>query len=296
MGKIRIKILGSPENEAKEKQKTQLKKEGKKARLEAIAKKTTKAPGLKGGERVVSMGPSEEELASLPTPLPEEEVAEKVSEVEEKAKAVRPPKVRGKKYQKAAKLVDKNRLYPLGEALELVKKTSLSRFDGAVEVHINTLEKGLAGQVQLPHGTGKETRVAIVDPSTSSGQVEALLKKIESGVIDFDVLVATPMAMPLLAKVAKILGPKGLMPNPKAGTVTEEPEKMVEKLKSGGIRFKTETQAPLIHLVIGKVSFPEKNLEENLRAVIFAIGVSKIKKLILSSTMGPAVKVDLTTV
>src|SRR3990172_3095903 len=140
MGKIRIKTLGLPGEEEKQKEKAKTRKEAKKA-----AKTAAKAPGFN----------------TLPTPLPEEEVAEKAPEVEEKTKATRPPKVRGKKYQKAAKRVDKNRLYPLGGALELVKKTSLTRFDGSVEAHFNTTEKGLSGTVKFPHSTGKTFRVAI---------------------------------------------------------------------------------------------------------------------------------------
>lgn len=281
MGKIRIKTLGLAEEEKKEREKAKVRKEARQG------KKTAKAPGLKGGERVVAMAPTEEELAAIPTPPPEEEIKEAPPEVKEKAK-VSQPKKRGKKYQGAAKLVDKSRLYPLQEAVELVKKMSFTRFDGSVEVHIATAEKGVAGEVHFPHSTGKKRVVAVAD--------DKILSEIEAGKINFDLLVATPQFMPKLAKFAKVLGPRGLMPNPKAGTVTEEPEKVVEKFKKGGERFKTETQAPLIHLVIGKVSFPKNYLEENLKALISAIGPDKIKKLTLSSTMGPGIKVDLTTV
>lgn len=293
MGKIRIKTLGSAEEEKKEKEKVKARKEAKKS-LPA-GRQAVKVPGLKGGEKLPSMGPTEEELATIPVP-PSEVKEETPTEARKEVKVKQAPKDRGKRYKETAKLVEKSRHYSLAEAIALVKKTSLSRFDGSVEVHISTVEKGLSGSVKLPHGTGKQTRVAIADPSAGPEQVEALLKKIESGMIDFDVLVATPAAMPLLAKFARILGPRGLMPNPKAGTITEEPEKVAEKFKAGEMRFKTEVQAPLIHLTIGKVSFPEKDLEENLKTLIGAIGPSKIQKLTLSSTMGPGIKVDLTTV
>ena len=281
MGKIRIKTFGSPEEETKQKEKAKARKETKKA------KKTAKAPGLKGGERLVTMAPTEEELASMPTPPVEEKTREIPKEKEKKVKTQPTHKKRSQKYQNATKLVDKSRLYPLEEAVSLVKKTSFSRFDGSVDVHLSTTEKGLSGNVQFPHSTGKKVEVAIVD--------DKILSEIEAGKINFDVLVATPEFMPKLAKVAKILGPRGLMPNPKAGTITKEPEKLAEKLKEGQTRFKTEAEAPLVHLTVGKTSFPNKNLEENLRALIPAVGLTKIKKLTLSSTMGPGIKVDLTT-
>lgn len=276
MGKIRVKTLGLEGIEEKEKEKALKRKETKQA------KKTAKTPGLKGGERVVDMGVSLEELEVIPTPVvPEEEI------VEEEKKVARPPKKRGKQYQVAKKLVDPGRLYPLGETISLLKKTSVAKFDGTVEAHFNVLEKGLSGMVVLPHGTGKKLRVAIAS--------EKILGEIESGKINFDILVSPPEMMPKLAKVAKILGPRGLMPNPKAGTISEDPQKLVKTWESGRLNFKTETQAPLIHTVIGKVSFPEKHLEENLKALVSAIGKHKIEKMTLTSTMGPGIKVDLET-
>ncbi|MDP3998916.1 MAG: hypothetical protein Q8P89_04870 [bacterium] len=299
MGKIRIKTLGSPGEEIKEKQKAKARKEAKQARpvteqtnLSGTdpkqAKKTAKTPGLKGGEKLVAMGPSEEELAAAPILSPEPEAEKPAAYTKKEQKITRVPKVHGQKYQKAAKLVKINSLYPLSEAIILVKKTSFTSFDGSVEAHINTTEKGLSGSLQLPHGTGKQIKVAIAN--------EMILSEIEAGKINFDILVATPEFMPKLARFAKILGPRGLMPNPKAGTVNAEPEKVSERLKGGEVRFKTETQAPIIHLTLGKVSFPQNYLEENLKAAVTAIGPSRISQLTLSSTMGPGVKVDLTTV
>ena len=217
-----------------------------------------------------------------------------------------------KKYREVEVLIEKGMEYGIDEAFSLAKKTSTTKFDSSVEIHVRLgidtkkTEQQVRGVVVLPHGTGKKRKVcAICGPqqekeakSAGADTVggEDIIQKIEKGWVDFDVLVATPEFMPKLTKVAKILGPRGLMPNPKAGTVTEEPQKAVEKLKSGGIRFKTEAQAPLIHLTIGKVSFAEKDLEENLKSLILAIGLTKIKKLTLSSTMGPGITVDLTTV
>lgn len=279
MGKIRIKTLGLPEKEAREKQRA---KERKEARLETArqAKRAIETPP-DVNEKVVL----EEQQANSPVPEPEK--VEEIAIPEKKTKKTQVPKKHGRKYHQALKFFDKNRSYPLTEAVNLVKKTSFSGFDGSIEVHINTLEKGVTGNLNLPHGNGKQIRIAIADGK--------LLSEIEAGKINFDILVASPEFMPKLAKFARILGPRGLMPNPKAGTISQQPEKVAEKFKKGELRFKTEAQAPLIHLVIGKTSFPEKNLEDNLKATIKAIGLSKIKKLTLSSSMGPGIKLDLSS-
>ncbi|MBI5620225.1 50S ribosomal protein L1 [Candidatus Gottesmanbacteria bacterium] len=189
-------------------------------------------------------------------------------------------------------MIDKTKLYPLAEAIALVKKTSLTKFDGTVELHVNLNPMSLGdakgdyrGTVSLPHGTGKEVRVAIAD--------DALLSKIESGTIDFDVLVAHPSMMPKLAKLAKTLGPKGLMPNPKNGTVSPDPEKRAKELAHGQVNFKAEPGNPIIHMGIGKVSFDEKKLTENIQAILTSIGMTKISRVTLASTMGPGIKVAL---
>ncbi|MBI3577433.1 50S ribosomal protein L1 [Candidatus Gottesmanbacteria bacterium] len=206
----------------------------------------------------------------------------------EKGKKAKP---KSKRYQEAAKLVDRNKQYALTDAIDLVKKTSLTKFDGTVELHINLNHesigetKAFRASVRLPHATGKTVRVAIAD--------DELLLKIEKGQLDFDVLVAPPSMMPKLAKFAKMLGPKGLMPNPKNGTVTDNPEKRAKELAGGEVNFKTDPDQPLLHLVVGKVSQPEKELAENIEAYLSAIGKPKILKVTLSSTMGPGIKVAL---
>ncbi|OGG24648.1 hypothetical protein A3A79_01475 [Candidatus Gottesmanbacteria bacterium RIFCSPLOWO2_01_FULL_43_11b] len=199
--------------------------------------------------------------------------------------------MRSKRYQDAAKLVDKNKLYSINEAVDLVKKTSLTKFDGTVELHINLNPASLGEKkeyrtnVTLPHGTGKEVRVAIAD--------DKILSEIEAGKINFDILVAHPSLMPKLAKVARILGPKGLMPNPKTGTVSPDPERRAKELAKGEMNIKTEPGNPIIHMPIGKVSFESSQLKENIDAVINTIGTSKLAKLTLSATMGPGVKVQI---
>lgn len=269
MGKIRTKVLGSEEEQV-QKQKDEVRREAKKE------KKLTKLQG-KGGGRITDM--SVEEVV---VPKAAEEVAQPAKESQKKKKA---PKTRGKKFQDKIKLVDRKKLYSIDEAIKLVRQTSYSKFVGSVEAHINTKEKGLRGNVSLPHGSGKQIRIAIAD--------EALIEKVQSGKIDFDILVAAPQIMPKLAKVARILGPKGLMPNPKAGTISSEPEKVAKKLAGGQLQWKTETEAPIVHFMFGKVDFEEKKLKENLDALIKAVNPTKINSVFIKATMGPSIKVQV---
>ena len=291
MGKIRMKTLGDEALENKQKQKSKIKSKEKKL-----------VKGAKGGERVVSVGPSEEELAkvviaSKTKPSTVRYLAKQPQTEKPKTDKLKSDnrKVRSKNYQIVAKIVDKNKKYSLNEALELLERLKRSKFDETVELHINTTETGLSGSITLPHGTGKVIRVAIADPSTGSGQVqfEQLLRQIESGKIEFDVLVATPGAMPKLARVAKILGPKGLMPNPKNGTLTKDPEKLALSFAKGQINFKTEAKTPIMHLAVGKMSFGGKKLSENIQSLTDAIRKEKIISLTLKSTMSPGIKLDL---
>jgi large subunit ribosomal protein L1 len=272
MGKIRIRTIGIEEIEQEEKIKQKEKKE---------KKKTAKAPGLKGGERVVAVGSSIEEL--------EKEIEEKKEEPAEKGKKGKEKKKRVKKARSLRhienkKLVDKTLLYSPEEAVKLLKRMKPAGFDETVELHLNLLEKG-SFVLQLPQGTGKKIRAAIAD--------DALIEKIQTGKIDFDILFAHPSMMPKLAKVAKILGPRGLMPNPKNGTITTNPQEEIKKLSGGQLRVKTESQAPILHLVCGKLSFGEKELVENIKAVISSIGINKIKSATLNSTMSPGIKISL---
>lgn len=199
---------------------------------------------------------------------------------------------RSKSYQVKAALVDKNKTYSLSEALKLLPELTRAKFDETVEVHINTTENGISGSVILPHGTGKETRVAIAEGSNAQA-LDELVKHIESGTIDFDILIATPDAMPKLARVARVLGPRGLMPNPKNGTVTPKPQEVAKRYKGGQINFKTESKFPLLHIAVGKVSFGEKKLEENIKSVFSSISGKQIKSVTLKSTMSPGINVDV---
>jgi large subunit ribosomal protein L1 len=265
MGKIRVATLGDEQAEKEQKRKAEARRQTKEAKKAKVDESETSVVGS------------------------EAPVEEKTSDAKTKKKSETKSKSRSKKYVEMASLVDKEKIYSISEAISLVKRTSMTTFDGTVELHINmnpqTLgdKKDLRGSVTLPHGTGKQVKVVIAD--------EALIAEIESGKINFDILVAHPSMMPKLAKVAKVLGPKGLMPNPKNGTVSPDPEKRVKELSNGQINFKTEPDNPIVHMIVGKVSFDDNKLVENVKAVFSAIGTSKIVRTTMTATMGPGVKV-----
>lgn len=288
MGKIRVAKLGD-EEEKEQKRRADARRQTKKSKKEKV-----EGVGLHGGERVAIVE-GEDIKPEFKKLVDEVESGEPSSAKasagkEKKAKKVK-ARVRSKRYQEALKLVDKNKLYPVAEAIDLVKKTSLTKFDGTVELHINLSplslgeKKEFRTSVSLPHGIGKEVKVAIAD--------DKILAEIEAGKINFDILVAHPSMMPKLAKVARILGPKGLMPNPKTGTLGPDPERLALSLSKGQVNIKTEPGNPIIHMPIGKVSFEAKKLSDNVTAVLTAIGPSKLAKVTLSATMGPGVKVAL---
>lgn len=283
MGKIRVAALGDEQSEKEQKRKAEARrqtKDSKKIKVEGV--------GMKGGERVsvvegTDIRPEFKKLI--------EEVEDGGKPTEKKQKKEHKVRVRGKQYIEKASLVEKNKLYPLSDAVTLIKKTSFTKFDATVELHVNLNtqalgeKKDMRGSVSFPHGTGKQVRVVVADDN--------VIADVVAGNINFDILVAQPSMMPKLAKVARILGPKGLMPNPKNGTVTEDTEKRVKELSHGQVNFKTEPDQPLIHLIVGKVSFEENKLEENVAAALKAIGTGKIARATVSSTMGPGVKIAL---
>ena len=203
----------------------------------------------------------------------EEQVVKKVT----KAK-----KVRGKKYQAVRSQLDKSKFYTAKEAVELVKKLSYTKFVGSVEAHIVVREIGDSVNIALPHSTGKSVKVTVVDAQ--------VLSDIEAGKIDFDILVAAPEFMPKLARFAKVLGPKGLMPNPKSGTLTPNPELKKKELEAGKFSLKTEKKAPLMHLIIGKTDMKSADLLANIEALVKALK-GKITKLSIAASMSPGVKV-----
>ncbi len=225
---------------------------------------------------------------------------------------------RGKKYVEAAKLVDRATLYSAEEAVSLVKKTATAKFDETVEAHIRTgcdgrhAEQQIRGAVVLPHGTGKTVRVLVFAKGAKATEAEAagadyvggeeLIPKIQNqGWFEFDVVVATPDMMGVVGRLGRVLGPKGLMPNPKAGTVTMDVAKAIAEIKAGKIEYRLD-KTNIVHVAIGKVSFDDEKLADNFKAVMEAIVKAKpsalkgqyIKNITLTSTMGPGVKVDTT--
>lgn len=287
MGKIRAVKLGDESSEREQKRRAEARRETKKSKKQKV-----EGVGLKGGERTAVMEGTDikPEYKKL---IDEVEKGDETPDKKSRKKKAKDTEskghIRSKRYQEAAKLVDKNKLYPTEEAIRLMKQTSLTRFDGSVEIHINLNPLSLGektdvrGTVILPHGTGKT--VNVVEAS------EAIIAEIEAGDINFDILVARPSMMPKLAKVAKILGPKGLMPNPKTGTVTEDIDKRIKELSTGKVNFKTEPDNPIIHLIVGKVSFDEAKIGDNIKAILEAVGRNKISKVTLTATMGPGIKV-----
>ena len=274
MGKIRAVAMGDEKQEKEQKRRAE-------ARRQTKDSKKQKVEGVEVAEGT-EVKPEFKKL------IEEVERGEKPTDVK-KSKKQKKARVRSKRYVAAASLVDKTKTYPVADAVSLVKKTSLTKFDGSVELHINLNpasmgeKKDLRGSVSLPHGTGKQVRVLIAD--------DKIIADVAEGKINFDILVAAPSMMPKLAKVARILGPKGLMPNPKTGTVTEDTAKRAKELSTGKVNFKTEPDQPIIHLIVGKVSFDDKKLAENISAILEAVGRNKIAKATLSATMGPGVKI-----
>ncbi|MBQ4258730.1 MAG: 50S ribosomal protein L1 [Lachnospiraceae bacterium] len=223
----------------------------------------------------------------------------------------------GKKYAEAAKLVDRATLYEPAEAIALVKKTAVAKFDETVEVHIRTgcdgrhAEQQIRGAVVLPNGTGKEVKVLVFAKGDKVNEAEAagadyvggdeLIPKIQNeGWLDFDVVVATPDMMGVVGRLGKVLGPKGLMPNPKAGTVTMDVAKAIADIKAGKIEYRLD-KTNIVHVPVGKASFTEEALQENFDALMAAIVKAKpsalkgqyLKSITLTSTMGPGVKVSV---
>ena len=221
----------------------------------------------------------------------------------------------GKKYVEAAKLIDRSKVYEAEEAVALVKKSATAKFDETVELHIRTgcdsrhADQQIRGEVVLPAGTGKDVRVLVfakgakADEAAAAGADfvggEELIPKIQKeGWLDFDVVVATPDMMSVVGRLGKVLGPKGLMPNPKAGTVTMDVTKAIADIKAGKVEYRLD-KANIIHVTLGKVSFTEEQLMQNFNALMGAIEKAKpssvkgqyLKSISIATTMGPGVKI-----
>lgn len=212
-------------------------------------------------------------------------VAEKPSKQEKTARKAVVAHARGRRYKDAKKKIDRTKKYVLEEAVKILKGIRFAKFDESVELHINVDEAGLKGETELPFSTGKSVRVALVS--------DKLLLDIEKGKFEFDVLITHPSFMPRLAKYAKVLGPKGLMPNPKAGTISDKPEEVAKRFSKGVLRWKTEVKSPIVHQMIGKISHEEKNIKENAKKLIQSIGKGHILSLFIKTTMSPSLKIDI---
>ena len=223
---------------------------------------------------------------------------------------------RGKKYVEAAKAIDRGTLYDVADAVALVKKTAVAKFDETIEAHIRTgcdgrhADQQIRGAVVLPHGTGKKVRILVFAKDAKAAEAEAagadyvggmeLIEKIQKeNWFEFDVVVATPDMMGVVGRIGRVLGPKGLMPNPKAGTVTMDVTKAIKDIKAGKIEYRLD-KTNIIHVPLGKASFTEEQLTDNFQTLIDAVNKAKpaavkgqfLKSVVLTSTMGPGVKIN----
>ena len=221
-----------------------------------------------------------EELEVIVAETPAEAKAEVKEAVEESKKSPR-----SKRYMHYRSMVDRTHFYSIKDAIAMVKKTNYGKMGGSLEVHLMLKDEGMSVDVTFPFTTGKKRTVAVV--------TDELMAEIEKGVIHFDVLVAHPSQMPKLAKLARVLGPKGLMPNPKSGTVSADPEKRKKELEAGTTTIKGERKAPLAHVIVGKLTQTDEELAANITALVKAFPPGKVLKCVIAGSMSPGVKVQL---
>ena len=281
---------------------------------EVIAEKRTTTKVAKAGKRSTkSLKEAEEKQAKEARKASTDEV-----EVDAKPKQVAKParsrlERRGKNFRKSAELIEKGKTYSLDQAVELATKTSSVKFDATVELHVNLnvdprqADQNIRDNLVLPAGTGKKVRIAVFDDAkvedVELSGIEAVTKALEKGELNFDILIATPAQMPKLGKYARTLGPRGLMPNPKSGTVTTDVTKAVAEAKAGRVEYRVDSTG-IVHLGIGKVSFSKAQLLENAQAVLASIKSNKpasvksgyFKATYLSTTMGPSIAIDLSSI
>ena len=280
-----------------------------------VKKEETKASEqapAKAGKRSSKAIHEAKELAVKKTRLSEEskETKSKQTQKPPRSKLER----RAKAYRDNAKKIETDKAYSISEAIELAKNTSSTKFDATVELHINLAvdprqaEQNIRDNVVLPAGSGKKLKIAalIEDPKSALDAgadlagADELIQQIDKGQINFDILIATPALMPKLGKYAKILGPKGLMPNPKSGTVTNDVAKAIKEAKAGRVEYRVDSSG-IVHLGVGKVSFPADGLRNNILAIFDSIKNNKpssvkgnyVKSVYLATSMGPSISVDI---
>ncbi|HET9722188.1 MAG TPA: 50S ribosomal protein L1 [Candidatus Saccharimonadales bacterium] len=285
--------------------------------VEAAPLKTAEPVEVKAAEPTAKAGKRSAKAVKATEEKHAKEVRKTVAKDEPKPKQAAKPRSKleraGKKYREVAKLIDKAKDYPLAEALELAAKTSPTKFDGSIELHVNLgvdpkqADQNVRDSVVLPAGTGKSLRVAALAEDDAESKAagadisgaDKIFAALDKEEIAFDVLVATPSMMPKLGKYARLLGPRGLMPNPKSGTVTQNVAEAVKQAKAGKVEYRVD-QHGIIHLAIGKASFGGDKLNQNAQAVLSSIRAAKpaslkgiyIKSIYVSSTMGPSISVE----
>lgn len=272
MGKIRTRFIG--DENVEDEQKKDQRERAKRKKMEKILGENPEV----SDELIEKTEKAAEQKADKADKPAKETVATPAS----RKKA---PRKRGKNYKEAKKKLDIEKTYEVKEAIEALKKAAFAKFPESVELHLNLVKEGLKGEVELPHSTGKTVRVAIVD--------DKVIEKLEQGIVDFDILITHPSFMPRIAKYARTLGPKGLMPNPKAGTVSPNPEEVAKKFEKGTMRWKTEGKAPLIHQMVAKLPSSTDEIAENVHAFIQSVGKKNIKAVFIKSTMTPALELNM---
>ena len=297
---------------AEEEVKTTTEAEVVEAPVEETKEETYAKSGKKSKKHIEEVKAEEERQARK-----EERKAQETVEKPKGEKPVTRPRIerRGKKYQEAAKLVEKGKIYGLKEAIELALKTSPVKFDASVEIHARLgvdprqADQNIRTTLVLPNGNGKTVRVAVFAPldvckaakaaGANIAEDEDFLKQLDKGTIDFDILISTPQYMPKLGKYARLLGPKGLMPNPKAGTVTTDVEKAVKEAKAGKVEYRVDKQS-IVHIGVGKASFGADKLLENANAFFESLKSQKpaslkgtyVKSVFVTTTMGPSIAIE----
>ena len=297
---------------AEEEVKTTTEAEVVEAPVEETKEETYAKSGKKSKKHIEEVTAEEERQARK-----EERKAADAVEKPKGAKPVTRPRIerRGKKYQEAAKLVEKGKTYGLKEAIELALKTTTVKFDASVEIHARLgvdprqADQNIRTTLVLPNGNGKTVRVAVFAPldvckaakaaGADIAEDEEFVKQLDKGVIDFDILISTPAYMPKLGKYARLLGPKGLMPNPKAGTVTMDVEKAVKEAKAGKVEYRVDKQS-IVHIGVGKASFGTDKLLENANAFFDSLKAQKpaslkgtyVKSVFITTTMGPSIAIE----
>lgn len=256
-----------------------------------------------GKTKITSIDDSEntETIKETETSAPSETAEKKKSKASKASQKKGKAKYRSVKYKQSAEKVEKSKRYSITEAIDLAKQSSYSKFDGSLEIHLATNAKNIRGLVSLPFASGKKLKILAFGKGAEDSGADIVgdddkLNEIIRGVTGFDVIVTTAEWMPKLARATKVLGPRGLMPSPKNGTITTDLKKAVTEIQSGKVEYKTEKNGQAIHLTLGKVSQNTDEVFQNTKILFNAIGKTRIKKAVISPSMGMGIKVDLASI